>query len=174
MTIMIDWLDADALDAAIPQLSEILMAVVAQNASVGFVHPLAPAQAHAYWQGVASAVHARSKHLVVAYDTYNRIVGTAQIEPARAINGSHRAEVMKVLVHPDAQRHGIGLVLMQAVESYARTHGWTLLLLDTKRGDHGERLYARAGWVMFGEVPGYAYSPDGTLAGTSFWYKSLA
>lgn len=174
MTPRLVWLDDATIDAALPRLGEILMAVVAQNASVGFVWPIEPARIAAYWQGVASAVRGNHKAIVVAYDTQGVLVGTAQIEQASSTNGAHRAEVMKVLVHPDAQRQGVGWALMQAVEAFARTRGWTLLLLDTKLGDSGERLYARAGWIKFGEVPNYAYSPDGTLAGTSFWYKQLS
>lgn len=173
MTTTLVWLDATTIDAALPRLGDILTAVVGQNASVGFMWPIDAAHITAYWQSVAAAVRRNDKAIVVAYDAQGQLVGTAQIEQAGSRNGAHRAEVMKVLVHPDAQRHGVGGALMQAVETYARMRGWTLLLLDTKLGDSGERLYARAGWTKFGEVPDYAYSPDGTLAGTSFWYKKL-
>jgi GNAT superfamily N-acetyltransferase len=110
---------------------------------------------------------------VVVRNVHGVVVGTAQIEQAASANGQHRAEVMKVLVHPDVQRQGVGTLLMHSIDAFARTRGWRLLILDTKLGDGGEQLYVRCGWIKFGEVPDYAYSPDGTLAGTSFWYKLL-
>src|SRR5215216_1639334 len=83
------------------QLAEILTAVVAQGASVGFVPPLAREQAERYWRGVPKPELIR---LVAERD--GRIVGTAQLEMAMRANGRHRAEVNKVLVHPGCQRQG--------------------------------------------------------------------
>lgn len=174
MSISTAWLDAESVDVALPRLHEILVAVVEANASVGFMLPVDHTVIARYWYGVADAVKRAAKHVVVAYDADGHIIGTAQIENASSANGAHRAEVMKVLVHPRMQRHGVGLVLMHELEKFAQARGWWLLLLDTKQGDGGERLYAKAGWTKFGEVPEYAFSPDGTLAGTSFWYKLLA
>jgi hypothetical protein len=42
-----------------------------------------------------------------------------------------------------------------------------------KRYD-AERLYASAGWVRVGEVPGFAVNPDGSICDTAFFYKTLA
>ncbi len=173
MNYQIEWLDAQHVHAVCPRLCDILTAVVMQNASVGFMLPVTAEAAHTYWQGVADAVGRGHKHIVVVRNVHGVVVGTAQIEQAASANGQHRAEVMKVLVHPDVQRQGIGTLLMHSIDAFARTRGWRLLILDTKLGDGGEQLYVRCGWIKFGEVPDYAYSPDGTLAGTSFWYKLL-
>ena len=62
---------------------------------------------------------------------------------------------------------------MEALESEARAAGFTLLLLDTRKNDHPERLYASMGWVRVGEVPDFALNPDGTLCATVFYYKRL-
>jgi hypothetical protein len=49
-----------------------------------------------------------------------------------------------------------------------------LLTLDTRSGEAGERLYARMGWVKFGEVPDYAINPDNNgFHGATFFYKRL-
>ena len=108
MTVRLVWLDGDAVTAALPELCDILAAVVANNASVGFMWPVDHAVITRYWQGVAAAVSRAAKYIVVAYDAENPIVGTAQIEQASSANGAHRAEVMKVLVHPRMQRQGFG------------------------------------------------------------------
>ena len=46
--------------------------------------------------------------------------------------------------------------------------------LDTETGRTGERLHVRLGWTRFGNVPGYATSPDGSARDeVSFFYKRL-
>jgi GNAT superfamily N-acetyltransferase len=100
-------------------------------------------------------------------------VGTAQIEPAGKANGRHRAEVQKVIVTSRLRKHGIGTKLMTEVDVYARAKQRTLLLLDTRANDAGERLYTACGWTCFGVVPAYAFSPDGSIEGTAFYYKHL-
>ena len=62
---------------------------------------------------------------------------------------------------------------MDALERTAADAGFTLLLLDTCKGYDAERLYASTGWVRVGEVPGFAFNPDGSLCDTVFFYKQL-
>jgi hypothetical protein len=62
---------------------------------------------------------------------------------------------------------------MEALESAARADGFTLLVLDTRKDDHPERLYASMGWVRVGEVPDFALNPDGSMCTTVFYYKQL-
>ena len=40
-------------------------------------------------------------------------------------------------------------------------------------GSDAERLYARLGWSRVGVIPGYALWPDGTLCGTTYFYKAM-
>ena len=82
-----------------------------------------------------------------------RIVGTVQLDPAWAPNQPHRAEVLKLLVHPDARRRGIARSLMVALEELARDNGWTLLTLDTWTGQAGEQLYRSLGYIAIGVDP---------------------
>lgn len=159
----------EALDATqLAQLTELLVTVVEQGASVGYLPPLDPAEARAYWQGV---IHPGNVLLLAERD--GGIVGTAQLELAMRLNGRHRAEVNKVLVHPDAQRQGIGRALMHAIEAAARDEGRTLLHLDTREGDGSNDLYRRCGYVEVGRIPAWARSADGTLAATVYYYKLL-
>lgn len=64
-------------------------------------------------------------------------------------------------------------MLMRELESRARSAGFTLLTLDTKRGDAAESLYRRAGWTEVGVIPRYAQDPDGTPCDTVVFYKDL-
>jgi hypothetical protein len=46
-------------------------------------------------------------------------------------------------------------------------------VLDTA-SDDAERLYARQGWQLCGQIPDYALLPDGLPCSTTFLFKSLA
>jgi hypothetical protein len=46
-------------------------------------------------------------------------------------------------------------------------------VLDTRRGDHAERLYAGVGWTLAGVIPKYARSADGRVDPSAFYYKLL-
>ena len=63
---------------------------------------------------------------------------------------------------------------MRRLGEEARAADYTLLLLDTRKDDHPERLYASMGWLRVGEVPDFALNPDGALCATVFYYKKLA
>ena len=62
---------------------------------------------------------------------------------------------------------------MADLERWARELGFTLLLLDTVKGDAAEQLYASMGWTRAGEVPNYALRPHGTLCATVYFYRQL-
>ena len=57
--------------------------------------------------------------------------------------------------------------------AHARAAGFTLLTLDTVRGDAAERVYSAAGWQRAGVIPGYALDPDGTPCDTVIFYKKV-
>ena len=54
-----------------------------------------------------------------------------------------------------------------------RKDGFTLLTLDTKRGDVAETLHERSGWTRVGAIPNYALDPDGSSCDTVIFYKQL-
>ena len=157
--------------AQLHELAQVLIDCVEGGASVSFMHPLAPAKALAFWQGVAAGVACGARALLVAEDAHG-IVGTVQLVLDQPENQPHRADLSKMLVHRRARRLGAGAALMQAAEDVARECGKTLLVLDTASAD-AERLYERQGWVSFGVVPGFALLPQGGLCSTHFFYRSL-
>jgi len=89
-------------------------------------------------------------------------------------NQHHRGDVAKLLVHRRARGRGVGKALMNEVESRARAAGFTLLTLDTKRGDVAEGLYRRSGWTEVGVIPNYALDPDGSFCDTVVFYKAIS
>jgi GNAT superfamily N-acetyltransferase len=158
-------------DAQIDQLADVLIDCVEGGASVSFMHPLTRERAVAFWQRVAQGVAAGERALVVAEDAHG-VCGTVQLMLDQPENQPHRAELMKMLVHRRARRHGLGAALMRAAEAAARESGKTLLVLDTANPD-AERLYERMGWVRVGVIPDFALLPFGGLCQTTFFYRNL-
>ena len=172
--------DDAALEQDIAALAEILHAVVYDGAGVSFVVPFSIDEARAFWvDKVLPGVRAGTRRVLVARDVHlevdrGRIVGTVQIDLATPPNQRHRAEVLKLLVHPTARRRGIARALMIAIESIALPEGRTLLTLDTWTGSPAERLYQSLDYVTVGVIPRYARgSLTPQLEPATFMYKEL-
>ncbi len=158
--------------AQIEGLTDVLIDCIAGGAGVSFLHPLEPAEAQAFWRGVAEDVAAGRRALLVAEDETG-IVGTVQLVLDMPQNQPHRADLSKMLVHRRARRRGLGAALLASAEQLARECGRTLLVLDTNTGSDAERLYARRGWVRVGEIPDFSVQPYGGLGPTTLFYKRL-
>jgi acetyltransferase len=154
-------------------LVALLRDVVDGGASVGFLPPLAETEAGAYWDSVAGALRGGGRRLWIARGPGGDIIGTVQLDLAGQVNGRHRAEVIRLMVHQGARQQGVGRALMEAAETEASRLGRTTLVLDTRQGDPSERLYRKLGWQLGGTIPRYARSADGTLHTTAFYYKLL-
>ncbi|HTV21118.1 MAG TPA: GNAT family N-acetyltransferase [Polyangiaceae bacterium] len=158
--------------AQLDELASVLIDCVEGGASVSFMHPLARADALAFWTSVAADVARGARALLVAEDAAG-ICGTAQLVLALPPNQPHRADVSKVLVHRRARRRGVGAALMLAAEATALDEGRDLLVLDTVTGGDAQRLYERLGWVRVGDIPRYALLPEGGFCSTSYYYRDL-
>jgi GNAT superfamily N-acetyltransferase len=171
---MVRLMGAREASERIAELSALLIDCVDGGASVSFMAPLKEERASAFWGGVADAVGAGDRLLLVAEDSSSgQIVGTVQVVFAGPENQPHRADIAKMLVRRSGRRQGLGARLMRAAEDAALQAGKTLLVLDTVTGGEAERLYARLGWIRVGVVPDYALWPDGRLCDTTFFYKRL-
>lgn len=148
------------------QLDQLLIDVVEDGASIGFLPPLAVEDASAYWRGVLGP----DVLLWVALEG-EAVVGTVQLHCVSKPNGAHRAEIAKLMVHPKHRRKGIAGMLMDAAEQAAAADGRTLLVLDTREGDPSNLLYQSRGFKQAGIIPEYAISHNGEKTGTVFYYK---
>jgi len=158
--------------ADIDGLTAVLRDSVDNGASVGFLPPLTDDEARAYWVKALGQVAAGERLLLVARRD-GRIVGTVALGLETRPNGSHRAEVQKLLVHSACRRQGIARALMTQVEDAARAEGKTLLFLDTREGDAAEMLYERMDYTRLGSIPGYARNAEGGFDPTVIFYKLL-
>ena len=156
----------------LPKLASLLQDAVASGASIGFLQPLTHDDAVNYWREVVIALKGAHRILLIA-EIDNAIIGTVQLDMANRPNGSHRAEVAKLMVHTSHRGQGVGQALMNAIEAEAKLAGRTTLILDTREGDPSERLYSKLGYTRAGTIPEYARSTDGSLHTTVFMYKLL-
>jgi GNAT superfamily N-acetyltransferase len=168
----IEMLDAAAATSAIPRLSAILDACVEEGAGVSFLAPLAADVALQFWQDTARDVAAGNKVLLAGW-VGGELVGTVTLALAWPQNQQHRAEVIKLMVHPSGRRRRLARRLMMRLELEVSRAGRTLLTLDTRAGDKAEQLYRSMGWIEYGRIPGYAVQANGTFEETLFFWKQL-
>lgn len=162
----------DDLTPYLADLADILVATVDAGASIGFLPPLARADAEAYWKGVQHAIDSGTVIQLLAVEN-GKAYGAVQLVPSQKENARHRADVQKLMVNPRSRRHGIGRRLMVGLEHTAWEMGRTLLVLDTRRGSVADGLYGRMGYTRFGIVPAFTIDSDGTSHDTCFFYKHL-
>lgn len=174
MSLSIASLSADEGAEQIMQLGALLHACVHAGASIGFVLPFSTEQSEAYWRDkILPRVRDGSVELLAAR-MEDRIVGSVQLDHDTPPNQPHRAEVRKLLVHPDCRRQGIGRALMAAIERRAAALGRSLLTLDTRTGDKAEPLYAALGYQTAGVIPQFCRdTQEERLDSTTIMYKAL-
>jgi GNAT superfamily N-acetyltransferase len=174
MTLEIRELDAARLEASTAALARVLHACVMDGASVGYILPFTEEEAEGFWRGkVLPAVEGGCRIVLVAAID-GEVVGTVQLDYDTPPNQPHRAEVKKLLVHPEARRKGIARALMLAIEQRARDVGRSLLTLDTRSDDAAEPLYAGMGYVTAGRIEGWCRDTfTDRYDATTIMYKAL-
>lgn len=158
--------------AQLDALAALLHDCIAAGASIGWVQTPSLESARAYWQRIVDS-EARGERCWWVIEDAGRIAGSAQLVTDGPENGRQRAEVCKVMVHPDARRRGFGQALMLAAEAEAQRLGRRLILLDTNTGSAAQRMYEGLGWQVCGVMPDYAEQADGSLGATTWMYKRL-
>lgn len=149
-------------------LAGLLIDVVEEGASIGFLPPLSKDDAIAYWSEAIS-----EDVILWIVQWKGETVGSVQLQLCTRANGTHRAEIAKLMVHPVARRKGIGRLLMEAAEARARIENRSLIVLDTRAGDPSNLLYNSLYYIEAGRIPQYARAADGELHDTIYYYKSL-
>jgi ribosomal protein S18 acetylase RimI-like enzyme len=165
---------ADDIAGHLRELGALLHACVHAGASVSFVLPFTAEDSEAFWsKKVLPGVRGGTLLLLVARNG-GSITGSVQLDYDMPPNQRHRAEVRKLLVHPECRRRGLARLLMVELERRAGGLGRSLLTLDTRTGDKAEPLYASLGYQTAGTIPGYCRDPfRDQLDPTTFMYKAL-
>ncbi|NOU52544.1 GNAT family N-acetyltransferase [Pseudoalteromonas sp. JBTF-M23] len=154
------------------QLIELLGACINEGASLGFYAPADAKRLTSYWQGVEASVAQKKRSLYAIFHD-DMLIASVQLVPCQKQNGQHRAEVEKLVVHPQVQRQGLARKLMAALEADALQQGIKLLFLDTQTGDKSELFYQALGYSKSGEIPKFVTDSNGTFSSTSYYYKLL-
>ncbi|KQX51090.1 acetyltransferase [Streptomyces sp. Root66D1] len=163
----------EGVRAAADGLAALLVDAVDGGASVGFLAPLDPAVAAAWWAGVADEAARGAREVWAAHGPDGSPAGVVTLVRTAAANGRHRGEIARLLVHRSARGRGLGRRLLATAEAHAGATGLTLLVLDTQTDSPAERLYRGAGWTPVGTVPDFAADPSGVLRPTTLYYKRL-
>lgn len=155
-------------------LADILHANVEAGASINFVLPYDMQDARDFWmRKVLPALEGGKLVMLVAW-LDGRIAGTVQLDHDMPPNQMHRAELRKLMVHPDFRNRGIARALMAEVETIAGALGRSLITLDTRTGDKAEPLYASLGYLIAGVIPGYCRDTiSERMDDATFMYKNL-
>ena len=171
-TFEIEILAAECGSKSLQRLVDILVDSVEGGALVGHVIPVDVAAVTSYWSDVVKAASVGDRLLICA-TVDGVIAGTVQLYLSPEPNAPHRGEVYKLLVHREFRNRGIGEALMLALETEARRHGRSVLLLDTVQGGAGERLYRRLGWQEIGVVPKHFVDPWGEFKSSVYMMRFL-
>ena len=95
------------LENDMEELSKLLKMVVNDGASIGFVST-GTKDATKYWQTVLAP-----EVILYVAKINNEVAGSIQLQLVTKPNGIHRAEICKLMTHPNFRRNGIGRSLMQ-------------------------------------------------------------
>ena len=165
---------AAEIEHHIDDLCRVLMDSVADGAAISFMAQVTKTEAERFWlHDVRSAVETGSRRLFAAF-VGGRLIGTVQLVIGMPPNQLHRAEISKMIVHPDGRRRGLGTALMNTALGAAKQTGKILVTLDTRTGDVSEALYRGIGFQAAGQIPDFAYDPDGTRRhATTYMYRYL-
>lgn len=164
-------LSATQAHQLLPDLGDVLQACVKEGASVGFTDPADRLAIDSFWKDKVHSLASDHSDLLIARDN-GFLVATIMINYSGMPNGRHRAEISKLLVHPQARRQGIARQLMNQAEQIAWEKGIILLVLDTRSGDVASDLYLSLGWQIAGSIPFYAQSIENKLDATTYMYKT--
>lgn len=162
----------DDVPAARTGLRDLMMEVVADGASVHFMHPLQPCDADAFWDGSLAAA-ARGERIILGAWDGELLAGTVTLQLLCPPNQPHRGEIAKMMTRLSHRGRGLGTALLHAAETLAAQYKRSLLMLDTARDEGASGFYERHGYILAGEIPDYAFRPHGSLTATMIYWKRI-
>ncbi len=157
---------------SVDQLSDLLIETVANGGPVGFIHPLQPDVAAAFWTKSLAAADAGERVGLGAMSD-GLLLSTVTLLLDCPPNQPHRGEIAKMMTRLACRGRGLARSLMVEAERIACERGRTLLTLDTAEDEGAGPFYEKLGFTRAGVIPDYAYKPHGGLCGTIIYWKRI-
>lgn len=124
-----------------------------------------------YWQGVVTVPQ---RDLFVAR-LDGAIAGTAQLVRVPPNNEAQKfsAQLTTFFIAPWARGHGLGQMMIEAIEERAKENGLHMINLDVRETQFGAiKLFKKMGYTQWGMHPHYAFVNDHVMPGY-FFYKVI-
>jgi acetyltransferase len=125
--------------------------VTRAGGAVGFVPDSPAEEIAATAREAVDEVRAGRQELLTAGDP---LAGVVFLRPGAGPRVAHRADVLRLMVHPRRQGEGLGRALLDAAVARARGLVLEQLLLSARGGTGLPVFYARLGWTEVGVFPG--------------------
>jgi GNAT superfamily N-acetyltransferase len=131
----------------------IIHAVTALGGAVGWLEPPSPEDSDAWLLPLLDEVARGDAALCLASaDGRPEALGCWRRDPGPIF--AHRAQVSKVMAHPDARGLGMGELIVSSLVGHARTSGIETVRLSARGNNHlAIELYQRLGFQVWGRLP---------------------
>jgi ribosomal protein S18 acetylase RimI-like enzyme len=154
------WLGPDPGDAVVDAVHRVVAAVMQLGGAVGWVDVPDRAGTAQWLAGIAAEVAAgRTRMALLSADGRVDALGrwTRYAKPTVAVN----ADVLQVMVHPDARGRRLARRLVAALVEDARAHRVETLTLDVRGNNHAAMaLYESLGFTVCGRLPDFVAVGD--------------
>ena len=133
-------------------LGELWTAVTRAGGAVGFAADAPDDDIRAAAERVVGDVQ-EGRERLIALGSDDDLLGTVFLRPGPNATRRHRADVKRLMVHPDLQGRGWGTALLDAAVAHAMALGLKQLLLSARGGTTLPGYYAKLGWTPVGVFP---------------------
>jgi ribosomal protein S18 acetylase RimI-like enzyme len=135
------------------QSHALIGAVTALGGAIGWLSPPPRAQADDWLAGMLASVAAGDGAVCTAW-LDGRLVAMGAWRREEAAYFRHMAELLKIMVHPQARGQRLGLGVTQALIASAASAGIETLHLGVRGNNHlAIQLYEEAGFAEWGRLP---------------------
>lgn len=133
-------------------LAALWLAVSREGGAVGFMPDAPEHDVLAAAEHVVREVRAGHEKMIVI-DRDATLVGAVFLRRGHGPIVEHRADLLRLMVHPDLQGAGWGTRLLEAAVAHAEELGLQQLLLSARGGTRLPEFYAKHGWTEVGRWP---------------------
>jgi GNAT superfamily N-acetyltransferase len=138
--------------ATATSLGTLWTAVTRARGAVGFAPDAPEEDIRAAAEQAIEDVRAGREQMFVL-DGEGELVGAVFLRRGPKATVRHRADVVRLMVHPDLQGRGWGKALLDAVVAHATAIGLEQLLLSARGGTSLPEFYVKQGWRQVGLFP---------------------